>query len=288
MKIVVGVFALFTLITTGCSKSGVNSNQLTPGKSVLNVSLLDAPANFSKVLVDIKQVSVLVDTSTRQEADDDQHQWDAGWHGHGRSAKDSSLIWDTLSITPGVYDLLQLRNGSDTLLGSGAYPSGKILKIKMELGTNNSVYTDSVTAVPLNILGPDQTVTVNVRKEHVHTVSNGDFKLWVDFNVNQSIVQRNGAYYLRPHLVTFNDQQCAKLSGNVLPGGSCALVEAVMNTDTLYSKPNDDGHYMLRGVKAGKYDLTFRGRNGYLDTTINGIVVDSMKTTIIPDIHLHK
>ncbi len=34
-------------------------------------------------------------------------------------------FWDTLAIRPGVYDILKLRNGIDTLLGTVNIPSCK-------------------------------------------------------------------------------------------------------------------------------------------------------------------
>jgi hypothetical protein len=59
-------------------------------------------------------------------------------------------------------------------------------------------------------------------------------------------------------------------------------------TDTLYAIPNWNGNYQIRGVPAGTYSINFKGHNGYQDTTISNIVVDSAKTTQVPTITLHK
>jgi hypothetical protein len=118
------------LFFVSCSKeNSVKSSTTTipNGQSKLSVHLMDGPMAFAKVLVDIRQIAVLVDTATSQSADDDDHEWDGNYCGRGRDNHNKSLIWDTLSVKPGLYDLLKLRNGADTLLGSGLYVSGKIL-----------------------------------------------------------------------------------------------------------------------------------------------------------------
>src|SRR5215472_10653208 len=135
-----------------CNKeNSSNSNpNIPPGKSQVSIYLMDGPVQFYKVLVDIRQVAVLIDTATQQKDPDDSHQWDDDWCGWHRNQSDKSVIWDTLSITPGVYDLLQLRNGTDSLLGSGTYPTGKILKVRITLGSDNTIFTDSLTSYPMD------------------------------------------------------------------------------------------------------------------------------------------
>ena len=276
-----------------CSKNVSLSNPFTKtsvpaGKNRLSVSIMDGPVNFSKILIDVQQIAVLIDTSTNQTAPDDFHQWDDDWCGWGRSRKDSSVFWDTLNINKGIYDLLQLRNGNDTLLAAGNYPSGKVLKIRITLGAKDSVYTDSVTSHPLVLPWDLQTFTINVARENVDSIGNNDFKLWLDFNLNRSIIDFKGTYYLKPYVVAFNDVKYAKIQGFVKPERAGALVEAINASDTLYAIPNEDGFYMFRRVPAGNYSLDFKGRNGYHDSTLSGILVDSAKTTVVPAITLQK
>jgi len=61
-----GIIAL--LLFFACNKdnsAGSNSN-IPPGKTQLSVYMMDDPSQFTKVLIDIRQVAVLVDTSTKQ------------------------------------------------------------------------------------------------------------------------------------------------------------------------------------------------------------------------------
>src|SRR5258706_1104208 len=167
------------LIFFACNKnnsSGSNPN-IPPGKSQVSVYMMDDPIQFAKVLIDIRQVVVEIDTSSKQTDPDEDDQWDENFWGRHHDESNKSVIWDTLSITPGVYDLLQLRNGTDPLLASGQFPSGKILKLKITLGSDNTIYTDSTTHYPLEVFGPNPYFTVNVSRTNVSAINSNDFKL---------------------------------------------------------------------------------------------------------------
>lgn len=278
------------LLVFACNKnnsSGSNPN-IPPGKSQLSLYMMDGPVQFTKVLIDIRQVAVEIDTATKQDADDHDDQWDDNYNGEHHDESHKSVIWDTLTIKPGVYDLLQLRNGTDTLLASGQFPSGKILKIKVTLGSDNTIFTDSTTSYPLVVFGPNPYFTVNVSRLNVASVSSNDFKLWLDFNLAKSIFFWNGEFLLKPHLAVFNDQVTAKIEGKVLPSGAAALVTAYNASDTLYAVPFEDGEFRFRGVQAGTYSINFKGDDGYQDTTLTNIKVDSLKVVELPTITLHK
>lgn len=284
----IGFMVLFVFFA--CSKNnsaGTNPN-IPPGKSQVSIYMMDDPIQFSKVLIDIRQVVVEVDTAAKQSDPDEDDEWDDNFCGRHRDQNDKSVIWDTLSIKPGVYDLLQLRNGTDTLLASGLTTTGKILKIRITLGSDNTVFTDSTTSYPLEVFGPSPTFTINVRRENVSSVTNNEFKLWLDFNLSRSIFFWNGEFLLKPNIIVFNDVVAAKLEGQVLPEHASPLVTAMNAADTLYAIPNEDGRYQFRGVPTGTYSINFKGHNGYKDTTVNNIVVDSMRVVQVPTVTLHK
>jgi hypothetical protein len=279
------VAALFIF---ACHKSSSSSNDSIPaGKSQVSLYMMDDPIQFAKVLIDIRQVVVEVDTATAQSAADVDDQWDNNYCGPHRTASNSSVIWDTLSISPGVYNLLDLRNGTDTLLASGLYVSGKILKIRITLGSDNTVYTDSTTSYPLEVFGPNPYFTINVGREDLDAVSNNDYKLWLDFNLAKSIYFWSGTFYLSPFVTVFNDVVSAKVQGFVLPKGAGKLVTLYNSADTLYAIPDWSGKYQMRGVPTGTYSINFKGNGNYQDTTISNIVVDSMKVVTVPTVTLH-
>ena len=282
--------AAAVLLFFACNKSNSsNSNPNIPkGQSQVSLYMMDGPVAFTKVLIDIRQVTVEIDTASKQNDSDRDDEWDDNYCGWHRDKSNKSVIWDTLNITPGVYNLMDLRNGTDTLLGASLVTTGKILKIKITLGSDNTVFTDSTTSYPLVVFGPSPSFTINVSRTNVQDVSNNEFKIWLDFNLSRSIFFWNGEFLLKPFITVFNDAVTAKVEGTVLPPGAGALVMGTSGTDTIYAIPWWGGQYQFRGVKAGSWDFTFKGRGGYQDTTITNIKVDSMRVVKLPTITLHK
>jgi len=277
-------FILLSVFFAACNKENSGNSAGTTDKPSLSVYMMDDPVIFTKVLIDIKQVAVKIDTAAHHGDADNDHQWNDDYPGcrNGKSA-----IWDTLAIKPGVYDLLQLRNGTDTLLATGLIPNGKVLQVRITLGANNTVYTDSVTHYPLNIIGPFNSFDLNVRREDISEISNTQFKLWFDFNLGKSIFFYNNQYWLKPLLKPFNDNKKSRLEGRVLPQGAAGLVTVYNQADTLYALPWAEGYYQVRGITAGTYSVNFKGWHGYKDTTISNITVGSGLTKL-PAITLHK
>jgi hypothetical protein len=282
-----------TLLILACNKemglsNGNTGNQVPAGKEKISVVLMDGPVQFDSVLIDIRQVAVEVDTAQNQGNPDNPIFWDFNFFGFGRNRSNQSVIWDTLSITPGIYDLLQLRNGVDTLLATGIVTPGKILKVRVTLGSDNTIYTDSVTSYPLVVFGPNPYFDINVRRDDVDSVNNSEFKLWLDFNLHRSIFFWNGEFLLSPQITVFNDQMMGRVEGFINPPGAAALVELYNRTDTVYAVPGWGGNYLVRGVNAGVYSIAVTGHHGYNDTTINNITVNDGETTRVPNINLHK
>jgi len=278
--------AMSCIIFLACNKENSGNAAIPAGKSQLSIFMMDDPVPFTKVLIDIKQIAVKIDTSAHHaDADDSLHQWKDDYRGCHNG---NSTIWDTLSITPGVYDLLKLRNGTDTLLTSSLVANGKVLQVKITLGTNNTVYTDSVTSFPLNLIGSSNSFIINVRREDVSVVTNSQFKLWFDFNLSKSVFYINGKYWLRPWITVFNDMAKPKLEGRVLPEGAAGFVTVFNASDTSYALPWDGGYYQVRGLAAGTYSIYFKGWHGYKDTTISNVTVAASGVSKAPVVTLHK
>jgi len=276
--------AIGNIFLPGCNKENSMSAVSPTGQQQLSIYMMDDPVVFTKVLIDIKQVAVKIDTAAHRDDNDDNHQWNDDYRG---CRNGNSTIWDTLSISPGVYDLLKLRNGTDTLLANGLVANGKVLQVRITLGTNNTVYTDSVTSYPLNIIGPRNYFDINVRKDDIAAITNSQLTIWFDFNLSKSVIFDNGKYWLKPELKPFNDKKRPKLEGRVLPEGGAGYIAVYNATDTLYAVPWFNGYYQVRGITAGNYVIYFKGRNGYKDSTTN-IAVGASGTTKVPVMTLHK
>lgn len=111
----------------------------------------------------------------------------------------NAIGWIDLNVNSGVYDLLELQNGVDTLLvPTTEIPAGLITRLRLVLGTNNSVYV-SGNQFPLPINSQDESgLKVDVNE---YLESGDDVVLTIDFDALQSLhITGNGTYRLRPVL----------------------------------------------------------------------------------------
>lgn len=282
LSIIVFIFAS-VIIATGCTKD--SSSPITPTTSQkLSLYLTDDPSRFDSVYIDIKYVEVKTDTSTMHRNDDH-----FGDHDNDRDDdhqnRDQFGKWDTLGIKVGIYNVARLRNGIDTMLGT-VNIKGTIRKIRLTLGTNNSVLLAG-NSYPLNFAsGVNNYLYVKINDQHHHQTSVANTALWIDFDISRSIVYLNGKYYLNPVLRPFCDNNFARLSGRVLPAAANALVTVFNTTDTANALPERNGDFRVRGLKPGTYNILFKGYNGYKDTTIQNIQVLTGVEKIIPAVTL--
>ncbi len=272
---------------TACKKS--DSAQSPAGQQHLSLYLTDGPGFFDKVLVEIKSVQVLVDTgkNTRGHDNDD---WDRIGERRDRDdKKDSSLVWANLNISAGIYDILNLRNGLDTLLGATNIPKGAIRLIKIEIGTNNSLVKDS-TVYPLKWpANLPNYVLIKLKGHECEEYMPGKVRLWLDFDINRSMIQgRNNEFYLKPIFHFFIVRNTASVSGRVSPNDAKAVITLFNATDTAYALPDREGRFKMRGLNDGTYSLFVNASNGYADTTLQNIKVAAPKETSVGSIVLHK
>lgn len=292
MKNSVKGIAALALVTSimfyACSKDKSASSVLPPDQQNLSLYLSDGPSLFDKVLLDIRSVEVLVDTCAAMPGhhddydDDDNH--------HPDSLNHSCAAWDTLTITPGVYDLLQLRNGVDTLLAQGNIPKGKVRKIRIDLGTNNSLVKDSVS-YPLHLPpGAPSYVILNLRGDECHEYKPNHLHLWLDFDIARSIIRlNNGQFYLKPVFHFYTVSTTGSIEGQVIPREAMPVISVYNSTDTLYAIPwYEEGGFKVRGLSDGTYTVFVNASNGYMDTTIKNVTVTAGKETELGTITLHK
>lgn len=168
MKKIILPFLLTVVVASaifiGCSKN-------KDDRSTVYVRLTDNPYNAEEVNVDIKQVTVKFSDN-----DDD---------------------WATLDTHAGVYNLLGLQNGVDTLLASGTFPGDDVKEIRLVLGTDNSIKISGVT-YPLTIpSGSESGLKIKVDKHFANPVDS----ILIDFDAALSILQAGtGDYKLKPVL----------------------------------------------------------------------------------------
>ncbi len=279
------LIAIVSLVAVACNKS--TSVENGPGIQQVNFMLTDGPGSYDNVFIDIKSLQIVIDTAKEGSRKRDTCNWD---HigSHRESRRDSGLVWTTIPIKAGVYDILKFRNGLDTLFASANVPKGSVRLVRIEFGTNNSVVKDSVN-YPLN-LSPNipNFIVIKLKGHEFEEFASRRYRIWLDFDVSRSIIEVNGRFYLIPVMHTFVEKNTASVAGKVKPRDAKAVITLFNNTDTAYALPNKEGEFKMRGLKDGTYKLFVKASNGYRDTTINNVVVVQPKTTSVGVIELKK
>lgn len=160
------VIAAVLISVAACQKDSNSS-----GTTNLKINLTDNPFNATEVNVDLQEVKV--------------------------NLNDDSTGWVSLNTNAGVYNLLTLQNGVDTLLAAGTIPTGTLKEVRFVLGSNNSIKIGTVT-YPLTIpSGSESGLKIKVNKKLNASIDS----LLIDFDAALSImVTGNGEYKLKPVL----------------------------------------------------------------------------------------
>lgn len=285
------LFAIVFVLSCQKEKDHKVDGTIPEGQQRVRIRLSDNPVSFDAVNVDIQQVEIfIVPDSCRGRGN---HGNNYGCHYDNNRGRDDDRDcggWDTLDIRAGVYNLLDLSNGVDTLLASGLTIAGKIYKIRLTLGTNNSVVVDSVS-YPLTLWNDHNRVTIGVRGEDVEEITPGDFQVWLDFDAGRSIVKvSNNRFVLKPFLRIWLPPQTASIKGKVLPKQAHAIISAVSNGDTLIAIPDhSNGYFKIRGLRGATTDVFINATTGgYQDTTITAIQLVRGQETNLGTIQLHQ
>ena len=214
--------ALGLLLFSACDDEPGNSR----GSAEVSLRLTDAPAAFDGLLLDIQGIEFHTD--------------EAGW-----------VSVDPL--VPGVYDVLDYRNGADTLLARTTLPVGRLSQVRFLLGENNRIVIDGVEH-PLDVPSGQQSgLKFNV---HYELAPNGAYEFWTDLDATRSIVQTgNGDYKLKPVVRVFTQQTNGRIKGVVQPMDANPIVYAMSETDTVSAIPEADGFFLLSGLPEGDYTL---------------------------------
>lgn len=218
-----------TLATlASCSKNSKN------GQAQLQVRLIDNPSpDVKEVWVDIQQVEVIVDGAA------------------------PVLLG---GVHPGLYNLLELTNGKDTLLANAMIPAGKISQIRLVLGDNNYVVNRAGQKISLKTPSAQQSgLKVQIHQELAGGIL---YRLTLDFDVARSIVVagNSGNIILKPVLRVMSFAPSGgDLRGVVVPGSALTAVMAIKGTDTVASTFTTipGGNYLIRDIPAGNYTILY-------------------------------
>jgi hypothetical protein len=192
---------------------------------------------------------------------------------------------------PGVYNLLDLTNGKDTLLADAVIPAGTISQIRLILGDNNSIVTTSDEKIALKTpSGQESGLKVQVHQD----VSGGIlYRLKLDFDVAKSIVKagNSGKYLLKPVLrIISMVPSGGDIQGVVVPDSIRTAVLAVSGMDTVASTFTDtlNGNFLIKDIPAGNYSLLFIPSDTTYKSVSGNAVVTLGQITVEDTVKLQK
>jgi hypothetical protein len=225
------VFVLVAFVIFSCSND-------EPATSYMEVRLTDAPGDYEEVNIDVQGVEV--------------------------NAGSSQDGWTSLNVKKGVYNILKLTNGIDTLLCNCGLPAGRISQIRLILGDNNSVKIDG-QVIPLSTPSAQQSgLKLNVNAELKEGIT---YKMLLDFDAARSIVKAgtSGKYNLKPVIRTIAEAETGAVKGVVAPLLSTPAVYAIAGSDTVGTAFADavTGRFLIKGLAAGSYKITFEPATGF-------------------------
>lgn len=140
------------------------------GSTHLKVRLTDAPASFEEVNVDLREVLIKLDGD--------------------------STAWISMQTETGIYNLLGLQNGVDTLISEAILPAGKIGEIRLVLGSENSIKAGGVI-YPLTIpSGSSSGLKIKIDRK----LNAGVDSILIDFDAALSVKAEQDGFKLHPVL----------------------------------------------------------------------------------------
>jgi hypothetical protein len=249
MKNLAILILVSALIFYGCNED--NSTD-TKGPATISFRLTDAPATFDEVNINIVGAQAIINDSTIN-----------------------------LDVQAGVYNLLNLVNGHDTVIVDQQIPSGKLSQIRLILGSGNTVVVGTQSFDLTTPSAQQSGLKLNVQATFLPGIA---YEYIIDFDAARSIVTTgNGKYILKPVLKVFSKAVSGAIEGVISPVNARPLIYAISEQFDSVSTHSDtiSGKFMFRGLSAGTYNLSFLPQNPYRDSTLHGISVLNAEITKI-------
>ena len=238
MRKLLGFLAL-SLLLSACAKDEQNAR--------LEVRLTDAPADYEEVNIDIQGIEI--------------------------NAEEGNINsgWKSLAVQTGVYDLRKLVNGLDTLLSAAEVPAGRISQIRLILGNNNSI---QVNGVKSDLAAPSSQHSGLKLNVHADLTEGITYRILLDFDAARSVVRTgNGKYNLKPVIRSVAEAQSGAIKGIVTPANSLPAIFAIADDTVATTFADENGKFLLRGVPAGTYTLSFDPQEGFEEYQIADVKV---------------
>ena len=253
-------FATF-LFLLGLLFSCNDSNDPRSGEARVNFRLVDAPADYDEVWIEVLALRVKVDHEGSDMDENDDSTWE-------------EIIYDG----PKMVNLLDLTGGNSLLIGSEDFPEGEIDQIRLILGENNYLMKGE-QKVELKTPSAQQSgLKIKVEEE----IQGGQtYNLVIDFDAAKSIVNagNSGNVILKPVLRAYVEVTQG-IQGQVFPlEAQPVQVTITGNGMEVNTFADETGRYSVMGLTPGTYTISFTPNTAYLPQSLNNIIVEDGKVT---------
>lgn len=191
LLILLASLALLALALSGCANKPAGMHFGT-----VQMRLTDAPGDIEALHLVINQVSVhrAGSIGDADEVDDDDNDVEDPDNDVEEVGEDSG--WEVVTSEPMTVDLMTLRNGVFTGLGTAVVPAGRYTQIRLKLGEGSDVVIDGVTH-PLVVPSGLQS---GLKLIHPFTVPpEGFVDLLLDIDAQQAVSEStDGKWMLHP------------------------------------------------------------------------------------------
>ena len=223
----IGISSLFFL--SACN----NQDETT---SRLRITLVDNPAEYQAVNVDIQGVRIHTDG----QVDDNG----GGWI-------------DLPGSDVGVKNLLDYTNGTELVLVDMDFPAGKISQIRLMLGEENSVVIDGKS----NFLKTPSAQQSGLKLQVNEILTEGvTYEIKLDFDAARSVVHTGSdKYILKPVIRVITKAIRGGIKGSVVPAEENVAIYVINGEDTVATTyaPEGASDFLISGIEAGNYLVSF-------------------------------
>ena len=268
------ILFVFATALVSCSDDETDTIDNNDGTAKIAVKLTDAPGDYDKVMVEVEDVMIKLDTEADIETDTEAAE-EEGW---------MSLE----GVENQRINLLDLTGGVTALLAETEIPAGYLQEMRLVLGDNNTIIVDGQELALKTPSAQQSGLKVKVDQE---LLADTYYTFILDFDVDQSVVgQGNGGYILKPVLRLSVDEESGSIAGTVTPSTEPVLVEAQGANGTVSAYTNAEGKFQLHGLQPGAYILTATPEEGlgYDIKVINNIEVEQGAVTELEPIILEE
>lgn len=235
-------------------------------KALVNILLIDAPAKWDSVVVEIRGIELEFVPNSRQ-------------------GGDVQRIFLPYELGNKQVDISQFVGGRSLILTRKEMQLGLITGITLRLGTGNSLYLNK-EKFPLELPGGkiDYFQSLNIDLEQGIS-----YDIVLDFDLGKSIqVTRTNPLALKfnPTITAFSGFGKGELTGTTSPAEIRPVIYAITKTDSISTHTNPSGNFLFR-LEPGTYTIFIDPKDPRYNTdTLFNVVVEAGKKTVLERITL--